>query len=144
VPGRDPHAPLLLPHGSSDRATTLPRVATEVEALRGQFVIEVGVRQAWPFLTFCDNRPTPPRETRLYIDTAFRVDSSEPTFADGDVDAAAVRLLELSDRTVTDVRVGSGNELWLVFDDGQAALDIEGMPREFTTHDIWWLSERRG
>jgi hypothetical protein len=55
-----------------------------------------------------------------------------------------VRHLELSDRTVTDVRVGSGNELWLVFDDGQAALDIEGMPREFTTHDIWWLSERRG
>jgi hypothetical protein len=26
-------------------------VAKGVEALRGQFVVEIGVRQAWPFLT---------------------------------------------------------------------------------------------
>ena len=58
-------------------------MADEVEPLRGQFVVEVGLRQAWPFLTLCDNAPTPPRETRVYIGTTFHVDSSPQTFADG-------------------------------------------------------------
>src|SRR3954464_15703185 len=58
----------------------------EVEALRAQFVVEVGVRQLWTFLTLCDNAHTPPRETRLYIGTTFRVGSSPLTFADGDPD----------------------------------------------------------
>lgn len=35
--------------------------------LVGTFVVEVGERQARPFLTFCNNEPTPPIETRLCI-----------------------------------------------------------------------------
>ncbi len=46
----------------------------DVYALRGQFVVEVGVRLAWPFLTFCDDALPSPNETRLYIDTIFRVE----------------------------------------------------------------------
>lgn len=50
-------------------------------ALRGCFVTEVGVRQAWPFLTFCDSNLNPAQERRLYIDTAFRIDDGQPTNA---------------------------------------------------------------
>jgi hypothetical protein len=113
-------------------------MADDVKRLRGQFVVEVGVRQAWPFVTFCDNAPTPARETRLYIGTAFRVGSSPPTFTEGDPDSALVQLLELSNRTVTDVAVAADNALCLVFDDGQSTLAVEAVRREFSD-DIWWL-----
>jgi hypothetical protein len=117
-------------------------MADEVKALRGQFVVEVGVRQAWPFLTFCDNMPTPPTETRLYIGTSFCVGSSPQTFADGDPDPAVAQLLELNDRTVTDVVLGAGNELRLVFDDGSSTLVVDAERREFSG-DIWWLAAVR-
>jgi hypothetical protein len=114
-------------------------VADEVEALRGQFVVEVGVRQAWPFLTFCDNERTPARETRLYIDSSFRLDSGAPSFVDGDPDPAVTALLDLNGLTVTDLAVSRHNELRLVFDDGQSTLIIDAAAREFTAQDIWWL-----
>jgi hypothetical protein len=114
----------------------------EVEALRGQFVVEVGVRQAWPFLVFCDNAPTSPRETRLYIGTTFRVGSSPQSFADGDPDPAVGQLLELNSRTVTDVAVGPGNELRLVFDGGQSTLTVDAIRRD-CSNDIWWLAAVR-
>jgi hypothetical protein len=117
-------------------------VAHEAKALRGQFVVEVGVRQAWPFLTLCDNASTPPRETRLYIGTTFRVGSSPPTFADGDPEPALARLLALNNMTVTDVAVRADNELRLVFDGGQSTLTVDAVPRDFTG-DIWWLGVAR-
>ena len=104
--------------------------------------MEVGVRQAWPFLTFCDNSPTPPREMRLYIGTTFRVGSAPQTFADGDPDPAVAQLLELSNRTVTDVALGADNKLRLVFDGGQSMLTVDAVPRDFTG-DIWWLGAAR-
>ena len=113
-------------------------MADEVEAVLGQFVVEVGVRQAWPFLTLCDNTPTPARETRLYIGTSFRVGSAPQTFADGDPDPAVAQLLELTNRTVTDVAVSKDNELRLVFDGGQSALTVDAAPRAFTG-DIGWV-----
>jgi len=117
-------------------------VAEEVEALRGQFVVEVGVRQAWPFLTLCDNAQTPPRETRLYIGTTLRVGTSAQTFADGNPEPAVAQLLELNNRTVTDVAVSADNELRLVFDGGQSTLTVDAVPRPFTG-DIWWLAPAR-
>ena len=114
----------------------------EVEDLRAQFVVEVGVRQAWPFLTLCDNAPTPPRETRLYIGTTFRVGSSPQTFADGDPGPAVAQLLELNNRTVTDVTVSAENELHLVFDGGQSTLTVDAVPRAFTG-DVWWFGAVR-
>ena len=38
----------------------------------GSFVVEIGYRQ-FPFLGFCDNRPTPSWEARLYIDTTWSI-----------------------------------------------------------------------
>ena len=121
------------------RWVVLPVMTDEVEALRAQFVVEVGVRQAWPFLTLCDNAPTPPRETRLYIGTTFRVGSSPRTFADGDPEPAVAELMELNNRTVTAVAIGADNELRLVFDGGQSTLVVDGAPRD-VTGDIWWLA----
>ena len=118
-------------------------MADEVEALRTQFVVEVGVRQAWPFLTLCDNAHTPPRETRLYIGTTFRVGSSPLTFTEGDPDLAVAELLELNNRTVTAAAVGADQELRLVFDDGQSTLVVDAVPRDFTGGDIWWLAPGR-
>jgi hypothetical protein len=86
-------------------------VRDDVKALQGQFVVEIGVRQAWPFLTLCDNAPTPARETRLYIGTSFRAGSSPQTFADGDPHPAVAQLLQLNNRTVTDVALSADNEL---------------------------------
>jgi hypothetical protein len=115
-------------------------VADEVDALRGQFVVEVGVRQAWPFLTFCDNKLTPPLETRLYIHTTFHVGTGATVFGDGDPDAALAALLELNNRTVTDASVGDASELRLTFDHG-AVLSVDSEPSAFTSHDIWWLGK---
>jgi len=75
-------------------SVVLPVVAVDVAALRGHFDVEIRVRQAWPFLAFCDNAQAPPRETRLYIDTAFRVGTSSEIFGNGDPDAAVAELLD--------------------------------------------------
>lgn len=63
-------------------------------ALRSCFVAEVGARQAWPFLTFCNNKADPARERRLYIDTAFRI-NDEQSLQDGNAERAATALLRL-------------------------------------------------
>ena len=114
-------------------------MADDVYALRGQFVVEFGVRQAWPFLTFCDNAKTPPDETRLYIDTIFRVGSGPTLFTAGDPDPAVEVLADLNSRTVTNVALGEGNELTITFDDGQQVLRVSSEASAFTTGEIWWL-----
>ena len=52
-------------------------VPVDVTELVGSFVVEIGIRQAWPFVGFCDNRPTRSRETRLYIDATWSIDDVE-------------------------------------------------------------------
>lgn len=90
----------------------------------GTFVVEVGRRQAWPFLTFCNNDLTPPVETRLYIDTDW-------TVSGGGLD-------DLMMLSVSGVARGDGAELSVTFTDGQV-LTISGQPNAETTHDVWWL-----
>lgn len=114
----------------------------DVHALRGQFVVEVGVRQAWPFLTLCDNGETPSTETRLYIDTRFHVGDGPTLFGDGDPDSALVALAELNNRTVTDVALGDGNELIVRFDYGERTLHVASEASPHTTGDIWWLGRQ--
>jgi hypothetical protein len=48
----------------------------DTDQIAGSFVVEVGFRQAWPFLGLCDNRPTPAQETRLYIDTSWTIEAN--------------------------------------------------------------------
>ena len=110
-------------------------------ALQGRFVTEVGVRQAWPFLTFCDNGTAPANEVRLYIDTTFRIDAGPVAFGDGDPEPAAAALLDLIDRAVTDVQLATTNELIMTFDGGERVLVVAGESAHFTTGDIWWLGK---
>jgi hypothetical protein len=99
-------------------------VAPEPAGLVGTFVVEVGERQAWPFLTFCDNRTTPPTETRLYIDADWSV-----TGARG---MGGLMMLTVQNASVRD---GSLHvEL-----SGGAALDVSGVPNQDTVGDVWWL-----
>ena len=54
-------------------------------------------------------------------------------------DLAVAQLLQLNNRTVTDVAVSADNELRLVFDEGGATVTVDARPRAFTG-DIWWLA----
>jgi hypothetical protein len=101
--------------------------------LVGWDVLEVGRRQAWPFL--CLGSPEPERaERRLFIDTDFCVAAPSGAQIEG---SALTRLDRLVLLLVTDVRVG-GAGLYLRFDDG-AELRISGEANATTTHDVWWL-----
>jgi hypothetical protein len=110
--------------------------------LQGRYVVEVGLRQAWPFVTFCGSDPSATSEIRLYIDTTFRLDEGRRVFEDGDAERAAAELLDLSNRTVTDVQSSEANELLASFDGGERVLVVAGTPASFTTQDVWWLGER--
>jgi hypothetical protein len=111
----------------------------EANDLQGAFVVEVGVRQAWPFLTFA--WPDQDAEYRLYIDTTFRVDDHD--LADGDPERAASALLALNNTNVTEVVVGDDAELTLRFDSPVGGvLVVAGTTADFTTGDIWWLGHQ--
>lgn len=100
------------------------RVRERVRDLVGTFVVEVGERQAWPFVTFCNNDPTPPVETRLYIDTDYSLA--------GAASLGDLMSLEVDTATVEDAA------LLLTFTGG-AMLDISGVANATTSHDVWWL-----
>jgi hypothetical protein len=119
----------------------LPFVDARIEKLRGRFVVEIGARQAWPFITLCDTTSTPATEVRLYIDTAFRLDPGLLVYDDGDTHRAVGGLLDLNNRTVTDVETSEANDLTVRFDDGERILRIAGTGASFTTQDIWWLAD---
>ena len=112
----------------------------EPEQLRGWFVVEVGVRQAWPFLTLADGSSKSPTDARLYIDTEFRLDSGAPVFTEGDPHPAVVALLDLSNLSVTDAQVRDTAELMLAFEDGNRILVVSGTGMAFTSGPPWWLS----
>jgi hypothetical protein len=101
--------------------------------LVGTFVVEVGERQAWPFVTFADNDQD--REYRLFLDAAW---STTPDESHHDFDPA---LLELQGATVTTVAVGDDASLRIEFDG--AALHVSGQPDEITTGDVWWIADVR-
>lgn len=105
------------------------------DELVGLFVVEVGVRQSWPFLRFCDNSVTPAREIRLYLDSPFEVGAADavPTGA-----APVERLFEVNNLPVFRVR-REGPKLAIDFAGG-TSLVISGVPSPTTTGDVWWLS----
>ncbi|MDA0180113.1 hypothetical protein OJ997_07380 [Solirubrobacter phytolaccae] len=111
----------------------------QLEALVGQFVVEIGVRQVWPFLGFCDNRPTPSTEVRFYFDAPFSTSEPDWWLTEGDPDAGLPHLLELNGMTVTAVERAEDRSLTIVFDDGDARLTVSGEPTAHTTGDVWWF-----
>jgi hypothetical protein len=51
--------------------------SVDVNQLACSFVVEIGFRQAWPFLGFCDNRSTPAVEIRLFIDASWTIEAGQ-------------------------------------------------------------------
>ena len=102
----------------------------------GRVVTEVGIRQAWPFLTLCE--PGGDAEIRLYLDTTFILGPGPTVSADDDV-LAVTALLDLNGRTVTEAEVGATGELSLRFD-GERDLVVTGEAAAFTTHVPWWFT----
>jgi hypothetical protein len=100
--------------------------------LVGWDVLEVGLRQAWPFVTLAS--PGEREERRLFIDTDFVVTGS----GRGEIRGSALTRLEpLVALLVRDVRRGSTG-LSFSFDDG-TSLTIADEPNAETNGDIWWL-----
>jgi hypothetical protein len=91
----------------------------DVEQVVGSFVVEIGFRQAWPFLGFCDNRPTPAQEARLYIDASWIIEvaTSASGRADNDI-AWLTAAIALNGRTIDAARVCDDGSLSLTTDTG--------------------------
>jgi hypothetical protein len=104
----------------------------------GSFVTEVGMRQAWLFLTLCDNTPETPVETRLFLDTSWSLDSDRFDLDADELESGLVALCRLVNRTLDHSAVLADGGLLLDFgDDGR--LEIDGNGTAATTHDVWWL-----
>ena len=103
-------------------------------SLKGAAVLEAGVRQVWPFLTF--GGPHRDGEARLYIDTTLRLDDEQ--HVEDDPERAAAALLGLINLIVAEASVDDQSRLTLSFDGGRV-LVVSGTPAHFTTHDVWWF-----
>ena len=111
--------------------------------IAGSFVVEVGFRQAWPFLGLCDNRPTPARETGLYIDTSWAVES--PSSASGaarDDVAWLTAAVGLNGQTIDRVRVDDDGTLCLTTDAG-ISLSVSGKAEPYSVSEAWKFSDWR-
>lgn len=114
-------------------------LVTQPQELVGTFVIEIGERQAWPFMTFCDNNATPSLEARLYIDSAFTL-NDVPAWSSG-TESAVPNLLVLNHLEVVRVEV-NGAELSLTFSD-DTRMGVSGIAAAWTTGDVWSLGPWR-
>lgn len=110
------------------------------DQLAGCFVVEIGLRQAWPFLGFCDNRSTPPQENRLYLDTEWCIEAGsrvQGTAADEATWLTAA--LTLNGATIAEAHVADDGTLLLTMTD-QRSLVASGQPGAAPVGEPWWLS----
>ena len=105
-------------------------------SLVGWHVVEVGLRQAWPYLNLAN--PESGREVRLYIDTTFSVEPGHPVLRQHDPEVFAA-LDELNCRTVTHVDGDGSSGLRLGFD--ELALHVQAATNELTSHEQWWFAD---
>jgi hypothetical protein len=112
----------------------------DVEQLAGSFVVEVGFRQAWPFLGLCDNRPTPAQEARLYIDASWTIEATTSTAGSADDDITwLTAAAALNGTTIETARVEDDGSLRLTTDAG-ITLVVSGEPEPATVGEPWRLS----
>ncbi|MEV6303668.1 hypothetical protein AB0M02_29955 [Actinoplanes sp. NPDC051861] len=112
----------------------------DLEQLAGCFVVEIGIRQAWPFLGICDSRPAQARETRLYIDAEWAIELITRTTGGADDDRAwLTAAVVLNGRTVESARVEHDGCLRLATDSGHN-LVISGQPQPYTVGEPWRIS----
>jgi hypothetical protein len=106
---------------------------TEDLVLAGWDVLAVGLRQAWPFVTF--GAPIDERDERtLWIDTDFSVTDESGSKVTGSPLTRLERLILL---IVRDVALGR-DDLVLRFDDG-SSLAISNAPNASDSNS-WWIS----
>jgi hypothetical protein len=111
--------------------------AAEPVELRGCFVVETGERQAWPFVTFCDNSGPGSRETRLYLDARWTVQGQRGV--PGSPGDPIVSLLALNGLTVEQARVTGAGDLEISFAGG-SRLGVSGVATAATAGEPWWFS----
>lgn len=105
-----------------------------VEALAATFVVEVGIRQSWPFLVVAD--ASSGAEVRLYLDATWSLgDSSHEASEDT---AWLVAAAELNGKNIVDARQGSDGALTLMTSEG-ARLTVSGQAAHYTVGEPWWL-----
>ncbi|MEO5875738.1 MAG: hypothetical protein ABIS86_06805 [Streptosporangiaceae bacterium] len=109
--------------------------------LYGYSVIEIGIRQAWPFVKFASSAEGDHPEIRLNIDSGFTVTGIDRKGSSGEEDDDELwvrRLLEVNNLTVQHGRIEPDASLVLTFDDG-VCLRVNGSPAPWTTQDVWSL-----
>ena len=101
---------------------------------RGWHVVEVGMRQAWPFLTFAD--PVTGRETRVYVDAAMRISpDTEPMHQDDERLLAALERVNMM--TLDSAEVVDGHLLLTL---EESVVWICGDDNELSTNAPWRIS----
>jgi hypothetical protein len=80
-------------------------LTVDLDQLAGSFVVEIGLRQAWPFLGLRDNRPSPAQEIRLYINATWSIETASLTTGSDDDITWLTAALAFNGETIDDVRV---------------------------------------
>ena len=106
--------------------------------LVGCFVVEVGVRQAWPFLTFCDNAPTPPVERTLYIESWIEVVPATEIVPGESLRTQWQALYVLNGLTVESIDVRGDSDLHVGFTTGEK-LTVGGEQGPDASQPPWWI-----
>jgi hypothetical protein len=111
----------------------------EPDEIDGCFVVEVGERQAWPFVTFCDNRGASSREVRLYLDSSWALDTQDHASGSSYDAQTIVALLDLNNLTVERARVNDRGDLEISFAGG-SRLIASGTATAETVGEPWRFS----
>lgn len=101
-------------------------------------MVEVGVRQAWPFVGFCDNRFARSQEFRLYVDAPWSIgdtDAADPSEPSAWLEASG----GLTGLGVDSASVDADGTIQVRFADS-SALSISGGATSDTAGEPWWLS----
>lgn len=109
-----------------------------MEQIAGSYVVEIGFRQAWPFLGLCDNRPADgAEEARLYIDAPWSIGAASGV-ADDDI-TWLLAAVALNGQTIETARVGDDGSLHLTADSG-VTLTVSGEPDANTVGEPWSIT----
>lgn len=135
-----PSGSAITPHWLQPRFVIVRHhLPVDVDQLAGCFVVEIGLRQAWPFLGLCDNRPSPAQELRLYIDATWSIEADSLSTGSDDDSTWLTAALGLNGETIDHALVDSSGTLRMTMASG-LSLVISGEPESYTVGDAWWLS----
>ncbi|WP_262285342.1 hypothetical protein [Micromonospora sp. MA102] len=109
------------------------------DELAGCVVVEVGERQAWPFITFADGGSAPSREARLYLDSLWQVRVTTGSSRALPASADVCRLLDLNSLTVERAQVSEAGDLEVCFVDG-SNVTVSGAATADTAGEPWWFT----